>query len=176
MPEICVITKGKDLLQIGPKEFRDFIAPFIREKAFLNIQKVPTMDEQKKWVKARAKEMDQKLRLKVLLLDDGYVVGDCDAFRKSIAGEEGNVHFGLTVSRAYRGKGWGEKLLRMTIREARRRFKPHRMWIEHMDGNRPARRLYQKVGFVEIARLDGYHNHFGRRRDKVLMQYKGRER
>jgi len=173
MEEIRVITKGKDLLKIGSKAFKDFITPFVKEKSYLSVQKVPTLAQQKAWVVARAKEIDKKAIFYVVLFSDGKLVGDCSAHLASERQSEcHNVYFGLAISKPYWGMGWGEKLLRRAIIEAKKHFKPHRIWVEHTEGNLPARRLYQKVGFVEVGRLNEYDNHHGKFVDKILMQYK----
>lgn len=172
MPEIRIITKGKDLLKIGPKAFLDFIVPFVKERAQLSVQKVPSLAKERQWLKARARELDNELAISVLLFADGRLAGHCVARRSELDGERHNAHFGLSISKPYRGMGWGEKLLRATMRETRLRFKPHKMWIEHVEGNLPARRLYQKVGFCEVGRLREYEYHYGRYKDKILMQYK----
>lgn len=172
MHEIRVITRGRDLLKIGPKAFRDFIAPFVKERSSLTVQKVPTLAQERLWLKQKVNWMDKGNLLYVLLISDGRLAGNCEARRAELYGERFNVHFGLVISKPCRGQGWGEKLLRTAIKQSRRRFKPHRMWIEHVEGNTPARRLYQKVGFVKVGRLDGYENHYGAYKDKILMQYK----
>lgn len=172
MEEIRVITRGRDLLKIGPKAFLDFIAPFVKEKAFIVRQKVPTMAQQRVWVKKQAAELDHGRLLFVLLFDNGRLAGNCACRQSESEAEIHNAHFGLIISKPFRGIGWGEKLLRMAIAEAKKRFEPHRMWIECVDGNKAAHCLYKKVGFVEVGRLGEYHNHYGRWCDKVLMQYK----
>ncbi len=177
MHEIRVITKGADLLKIGPKAFRVFITPFVKEKSYLSVQKAPTLAQQKAWVVARAKEIDKKALFYVMLFSDRKLVGDCSAHLASERQSEcHNVSFGLAISKSHRGMGWGEKLLRRAIIEAKKRFKPHRIWIEHTEGNAPARRLYQKVGFVEVCRLNEYLNHHGVWKDKILMQYKPKKK
>ena len=172
MEEIRIIAKGAGLLKIGPKAFKDFIAPFVKEKSYLAVQKVPTLAQERRWLQNLAKRADERKSLFVFLFSDGKLVGNCNARIGEYAAERGNASFGLAMSKPYRGKGWGEKLLRRAIREAKARFKPHRLWIEHASGNTPARRLYQKVGFVEVGRLSEYHNHHGEWKDKILMQYK----
>ena len=172
MEEIRVITKGADLLKIGPKTFKDFITPFVKERAQLSILKAPTLAQELAWLKMQAAGLDKNQQFFVLLFINSKLAGNCDIRRKEPQAQSSNVHFGLAVSKPYRGMGWGEKLLRIAIAEAKKRFKPHRMWIEYCEGNAPARRLYQKVGFVEFARLDEYVDYFGQWRDSVLMQYK----
>ena len=176
MHEIRVVTKGKDYIKIGPKAFRDFIIPFVKERARISVQKVPSLAQERLWLKARARELDKKLAINVLLFVDGKLAGNCLARRSEMYSERHNVHFGLSISKPYRGMGWGEKLLRTTIREARLRFKSRQLWIEPMDGNVPARRLYKKVGFVQIGRLSDYEYYYGRYKDKILMQYKPKKK
>jgi RimJ/RimL family protein N-acetyltransferase len=110
----------------------------------------------------------------VLLLDGKRIAGMCDINRDPLQGREHNVSFGLSVASEYRRKGIGEMLLRKAIEVAKEQFRPHRMWIEYVDGNKTAARLYKKVGFREFARQDEYVCHYGAWHDCVLMQYKGK--
>jgi RimJ/RimL family protein N-acetyltransferase len=84
------------------------------------------------------------------------------------------VHFGLIIAKPHRGKGFGELLLRKCIGIAKKRMKPHRMWIEHVGGNNVAAKLYRKVGFVQVACLREYVCHFGKWHDRIQMEYKGK--
>jgi RimJ/RimL family protein N-acetyltransferase len=118
--------------------------------------------------------LDGKKAIMLVLFDGGRIAGTCEIRKGVLQNAASNAHFGLAIAKQYRGKGYGELLLRKGIEIAKRKFNPHRMWIEHVEGNAPAARLYKKLGFYEIARQNEYINHFGKWRDHVLMQYKGK--
>jgi len=171
--EIRVISKGPQLKKIGAKAFMDFINPFVGEKAYLSIQRKVTLRQEKEWLGKKAEEIDKGEQAEVLLFIDGKLAGNCDARKGELANQKHNVTFGLAVSRKWRGYGFGELLLRKGIAVAKKKFKPHRMWIEHNSENTVAARLYRKVGFVQAARLKHYSAHFGRYTDSCIMEYRG---
>ena len=169
------VAKPSHLRGFTARDFMDFINPFAGEKAYIRIRKKKTLAQERKWLAGIKKDINDGNHVRVLLVAGGKLAGVCDALRKSPEGESGNVHFGLAVSKKFRGRGFGELLLRKCIALARKKLKPHRMWIEYVEGNEPAERLYRKVGFVECCRLDEYVNHYGKWRDHVLMAYKGKK-
>ena len=152
MEEIRVITNGNELRADGAKAFMDYINPLIEEKTFILLDSPAILEDEEKWLENSARELDFGNVIKVLLLSGGEVCGICEA-RKGRLKERNNVSFGLSVSKEHRRKGYGEKLMRAAIAEARKSMKPHRMWIDYLGGNEPARKLYEKLGFVEVARL-----------------------
>lgn len=172
--EIRTISSGAALRKIGARAFMDFINSFVDEKAYLSIQKKVTLKQEKEWLKKKADEIDKGEQIGVLLFVGGKLAGNCDARRGALANQKHNATFGLAVSRKWRGFGFGELLLRRGIAEAKRRLKPHKMWIEHDSENKIAARLYEKVGFVEVARLKHQTMHFGRYTDNCIMEYRGR--
>jgi ribosomal protein S18 acetylase RimI-like enzyme len=165
-----IISSGKRFLQIDTKMLRDFINSFIAENAFLIYDKPFSFKEEKEFQKSKAKEIDAKECLFVICWDGKQLVGNSEA-RKEKFKSRHNAIFGLAVQKRYRGKGIGEKLLKMAIREAKVRFKAKYLWLDHADGNVPARNLYEKVGFLEVTRLKNYIKHSGKYRDKVIMKY-----
>lgn len=171
MHEIKVISKGRDLLKVGVKPFLKHINELVAEKSLIGADKKKMYAEEKKWLESCAKEIDRKNQLKVLLFVDGEFAGSCDVRKGQLEKERHNVHFGLSIGKKHRGNGYGEMLLRKGIAAAKKYFKPHKMWIEHTEGNGAAANLYKKAGFVEIARLKEYVYHFGEWRDKILMEY-----
>lgn len=172
MEEIRAISSGQELLKISAKEYMDYFNPFVEEKSYLLRDEPVTLEQEEKWLEKNAKEIDEGKLIKVLLLMDGKLAGMADA-RRGEDKQRHNVTFGLSVSKEYRGKGYGERLLRMAIEEAEKRLKPHRMWIEYVEGNEVAGKLYEKAGFVEVARLKDYVNHYGKWAGKVIMEYRG---
>ena len=167
------IIRGKDLLKIGAKRFRDFINPFAAERAYIMIEKPVSLEEERKWLKETARKIDAKEQVKLILSFEGKIAGVCDAMRKG-GKERHNIHFGLAIVKAHRGKEFGELLLRKGIKVAKEEMKPHKMWIEHVSGNNVAAKLYRKVGFVPVSRLREYVCHFGKWHDRIQMEYRGK--
>lgn len=170
--EIRLIKTGKQLRAIGSaKDFMDYINSFIEERTYILRDKLVTLKEERQWMKNEMKILDEKNVLKVILLAERKIVGIAEA-RKGSMKEKYNVSFGLLIAKEHRGKGYGKLLLKTAISEAKKYLKPHKMWIKYIANNSPAQKLYKSLGFVEVARLKDYVNHFGKWCDKILMEYK----
>lgn len=172
MHKIKIIRKGKDLLKIGAKAFKEYINPFVIERAFIILEKPVSLKEEEKWLKKTAQEIDAKKQIKIILFIDEKIAGVCDVHRKELK-EKYNVHFGLSIAKEHRKKGYGGMLLKKSIEVAKKYFKPHKLWIEYQEGNKAAKILYEKTGFVEFTELKEYINQFGEWKNKILMEYKG---
>lgn len=62
----------------------------------------------------------------------------------------------VAVKPSYRGKGIALKLMESLIEAAKER-KLEKLFLEVREGNAPARRLYEKVGFVEDGIRKNYY-------------------
>ncbi|MBU0586341.1 GNAT family N-acetyltransferase [Candidatus Micrarchaeota archaeon] len=171
--EIKIIKSGREFLKIGTaKEFMDYINPFVEDKTYILMENPISLKEEKQWFKNEIKSLDSGIVLKLILLADGKLAGISEG-RKGTLKNKYNVTFGLSVSKQHRGKGFGKKLLIRCIQESKKYFKPRKMWIEYISGNEVAKNLYESVGFVEVATLKEYVNHFGKWLDRVIMEYRG---
>ncbi|MEW5996209.1 MAG: GNAT family protein [Candidatus Micrarchaeota archaeon] len=175
MEELLIITKSSEwqklVRRLGVRQFQEFINSAIRERTLILMAKPVSLREEKEWSKSAGREIGAGKLIKIILAVDGKLAGVCDV-QKGRHKQGHNATFGLMVVKKHRGKGYGEMLLRKGIEVARKRFRPHKMWIEHIGGNEPARKLYEKAGFREVARLKEYVNHFGSWRDRIIMEYK----
>lgn len=72
-----------------------------------------------------------------------------------LVGDELQVHH-LAVRQSARGQGWGGVLLNDVL-EGAARLGGTQATLEVRAGNTPARRLYEKHGFVEVGRRPGYY-------------------
>lgn len=172
--KILIVSRGSQLKKIGARALMDYFNPIIGEKARVTLEKKVTLSEERKYVLEQAKLLDSKRLVKVFLFVQGSIAGISDIRKSALPSEGHNVSFGIAVSRKWRGFGLGELLLRRAIAEAKMRFSPKKMWLDRYSGNRIAARLYRKVGFAEVARLKGFHSHYGKCEDKVFMEYKGK--
>lgn len=155
----------------SPGLFRDFIVSMINEDTFLIVNKKPTLKEEKKWVKERLAGIRRGNELLTCAFDGKKLVGNCDA-RRGYGKESGNVEIGLAISKDYRGRGLGEKLLRKTIALVKKRFRAKNIHLRYIDGNKPAMSLYKKVGFRELTRMPKWVLYRGKYRDEHVMLLK----
>ncbi|MGD8277741.1 MAG: ribosomal protein S18-alanine N-acetyltransferase [Gemmatimonadota bacterium] len=85
-------------------------------------------------------------------LSDGVVVGFAVTWSVGDQAELGNV----AIAKDWRNLGIGERLVReVVVRLGRRGV--HEVFLEVRVSNRTARRLYERLGFVEIGRRRNYY-------------------
>ena len=169
--EILVVSRGSQLKKIGAKALMDYFNPIIESRAHVLLQKKVTLRQEKKYVLEQAKLLDSKRLVKIFLFVEKQVAGVSEIRRSAIPSEAHNATFSIAITPKWQGRGFGELLLRRAIAEAKKRFSPKKMWLDRYSGNKIAARLYEKVGFVEVARLKNYHSHYGKLGDKVFMEF-----
>lgn len=67
----------------------------------------------------------------------------------------------LFIDRRWQGRGLGEKAARLALAEMREDGRYSKAVLCYVEGDEPARRLYEKLGFVPTGEVDG---------DEVIMQ------
>jgi len=85
-------------------------------------------------------------------LSEGTVIGFAIAWSVGDQAELGNV----AVTKASRSRGIGERLVREVVTRLSRRG-VREIFLEVRVSNRTARRLYERLGFVEIGRRRNYY-------------------
>lgn len=77
--------------------------------------------------------------------------------------------FNLAVAPEFQGKGYGKQLLQGLI-DALAAQQIQTLWLEVRESNRPARALYEKIGFNEVTlRKNYYPTPDGKRENAVVM-------
>lgn len=106
----------------------------------------------------------------LLCAEEGRVVGHVELRGGRIAAELHRATLGMGIERPYVGQGHGTRLLAEAIRWAR--VEAGLAWIDLgvFAGNEPARRLYERAGFVTLGpRVDAFRLQDGTTITDVLM-------
>ncbi|HIH05460.1 TPA: GNAT family N-acetyltransferase [Candidatus Woesearchaeota archaeon] len=149
----------------SPKELADFINSFLKEKAYLRINRKISVAEEKAWIRSRLKGMKKGNIIHLHLECKGKLVGVVDAERGEYK-HHGNVFLGITILPPFRSKGLGEFALRELIARAKSEMKPKNIYLTVYTDNKKAIRLYRKLGFVRHHVLKNWINHYGRYLDE----------
>lgn len=150
------------------KAFRDFICELVDEETFILVNRKPGIKEEEAWLKDKLNGIRRREQVTLTAWDGGKLVGSCEAAKGRFK-DESNVSIGISVRKAYRGRGLGERLLRSTIILARQRLRPRNIFLHVSAPNKPAMSLYKKVGFREFARFPKWHLHKGEYVDGLYM-------
>jgi ribosomal-protein-alanine N-acetyltransferase len=99
-----------------------------------------------------------------LLLEDEKVIGYFVA--SSVAGEVTLMN--LVISPARQGAGYGRILLQFLIEYSKKKGEEE-IWLEVRASNITALALYDKLGFMEVERRQGYYPCAKGREDAIVM-------
>jgi RimJ/RimL family protein N-acetyltransferase len=134
--------------------------PFLYERAA-----PPTVDEERAFVRIVRENPGSVV---LVAVSGERIVGLLDFLREPRAQEAHGGRLGVSVARAWRGRGIGSALLRALIARAPRTG-IFRLELQVFENNPGAIRLYERVGFVHEGRRRGAVVVDGRRIDVLLM-------
>ncbi len=146
------------------KGFYKALDQVAREGKYLLLLKAPSMKNVKNFVLSNIKNKWTQF----VALDGGKVIGWCDIipYEHPTVSHTGKLGMGLLAS--YRGKGIGTQLMKACLKHSQSR-RLEAVYLDVYGSNKPAIRLYRKLGFkIDGIRKKG-RKHKGRYEDLVLM-------
>ncbi len=107
-----------------------------------------------KFKEGMSKEMGEKgWRKAWVALNKSEIVGHIDIRSNNILNSEHRVLLGIGVDINFRGLNIGQKLLEFVIEFCKTNNKISWIDLEVMSNNKPAKKLYEKVGFQQIYEI-----------------------
>lgn len=105
----------------------------------------------------------------VRTLEDSAFIGTSAIVNLNMFAHHAEIGINLAHP-AYRGKGYGREVMRLTMRYGFEQFNLNRIYLRVMSFNTRAIRLYEKLGFVEEAREREVFFHDGHYFDQLIMR------
>ncbi len=150
-------------------EFARFINELTEEKAHFTMDVLFSPEDVADWLRNEMSEVEKGECIHWRVFLEGKNVGWAHAKRCKWK-ERGNVEMGIGLSKEIQGQGLGRKLMEEIIPKAKKEWSPKNIYLEVSSGNDRARRLYESIGFKEVARLKDWVNHYGEYMDKIFME------
>ena len=155
----------------SPHAFLKHINDLVEEDTFLLINQKQIIAGERRWVTDRLHGIKSKKELLFVAWDENTIAGTCWA-RKGVWKSIENVSIGIAITKEYRRKGLGKKLLRLTIKKTREILKPRNIYLSLLAKNKTAYRLYYLVGFRQFALFPKWVKHKGKYLYEVYMLLK----
>jgi RimJ/RimL family protein N-acetyltransferase len=152
-------------------EMARYINSLIEGDEAILLDKPVTPEEEVPWLQEKMRLVEKDMLIDFVALDSKRVVAHLEV-RRGRGRERDIAGFGIGVVPDFQGQGLGPALLRVGIAEARKRWNPRIINIDYIEGNEKARKAYEKLGFVEVARLPKWTMWRGKARDHVWMVLK----
>lgn len=165
-----IIRKITKLDLKDAQKFQFFINSVIKEDAKILMNEQATLNDQKKFIEKVLVGAKNKTKVQLLAECDNKIIGvtdiELERWRRNHIG-----HFGIIITKDYRGMGLGKHLMSKIIKLAKKELKPSPKMIqlEVYANNKPAIKLYEKMGFKHIARLPKQIQYKSKLIDELVM-------
>ena len=161
---------GDEIRLIPLEEWLSHINSLVDEDALILADEPKMPEEEEAFVEALAREVDKGEKIVVGLFESGKLRGLCFASRGK-GRERYVVDFGIAISTPrLRGKGYGYRMLKMAMELSKAFWDVKKFTISYIEGNEPARKLYEKLGFKEVCKLKHHVWYKGKMVSKVVME------
>jgi len=160
---------GEIISSFSIKYWTEWINEFVREKAYINVQKEQEYYEETLFLADLLKRIWKKETFMIIAIDrlKKEIAGICDVFYYGESKKA--INFGLLVKREYRNKGLGKRLLKYGIEYGKKIFKPKTIYINYAKPNKIAERLYKSLGFRELCVSSNKLKYYDKVVDEVWM-------
>lgn len=150
--EVSIVTPDMD----GLKAITDFVNKLSKEDTFLSFAgEEYSLEKEEAWLSNALNEIKFKKNYIIWAVIDSQIIGNVD-IKVGRAREEHVGTIGLMVDSDFRGNGLGEYLIRKILDEGKK-MGLKIATLNVFSDNIPARKLYEKVGFIEYGKLsDGF--------------------
>ncbi|MFZ2205989.1 MAG: GNAT family N-acetyltransferase [Microgenomates group bacterium] len=160
----------RSLEQNDVQELLSFMNALSKEQTYIRLQgEELTMDEEIRYIDDFIRRVREKKAIKLLAFNGKELVGVADVYLKDKIENHIGV-FGITIKKEWRGKGIGRKLMEQTLREAATSIDGLKIIELGVFANNPvAKKMYEKMGFVEYGKLPKGIRHKGEFVDHLYM-------
>lgn len=150
------------------KKFQDFINSFVDEDAMILAKKKYSLKEEKEWLRGMNLAIKNKKVVYFFAEDNKKIVGAVE-IKQHIGRLDHTGEFGICIKNGYRRIGLGKYLGKEIIKLAKRRLKIKIVRLGVYSLNRPAQKLYEKLGFKKVARIPKQVQYKGKLIDEFIM-------
>ncbi|MBI4896232.1 MAG: GNAT family N-acetyltransferase [Candidatus Aenigmarchaeota archaeon] len=149
--------------------FQSFINPIVVEHAFIGLQKKVSPKQEKKFLSELLAACKKGGTIALVVETNGTVVTSCQIARDNADATRHVAHIGIAIAKDYRRLGLGTRLLRLLIEFGQSELHAEVITLSVYSGNKPAQRLYKKVGFVKIGVIPKGAKVAGKYYDNIIM-------
>lgn len=167
---------GKEVVLRFPKKddvnkFLDYINILIEEKTMILMMEKITLEEEREWLEGTIKGIENDIKIMIMIEIDNQVIANATVQRiaKRRNANEHIGNFGVAIRKEYRRKGLGKLLLEMLIEMAKKEWKIELAQLSVYDSNKPARELYNILGFKEVGRIPKGVKFYNKYMDEIIM-------
>jgi ribosomal protein S18 acetylase RimI-like enzyme len=152
------------------KKATEYVNSLIEENAMIKINVKQTVRQETVWLKGLLRDMRKNKKHALVGEVDGTIVSVIE-LRKEKWRQSHVATVGLGVKREYRRLGVATAMMR-TILDIGKKDKDIKViYLDVYENNKPAIKLYKKLGFKKVAKLKNRVQYKGKLRDQLIMDF-----
>ena len=169
------IKDGRMIILRRPKmsdvnQLKDYINALIDEDAMIRINEKQTLKSERVWLTDLMRKIRKNKLHKFVAEYNGEIIGNVE-LRKQIGRESHVAIIGLSVKKEYRRLGVGTVLMKRILGIGKQDKEIKVIIIDVYADNKPAIKMYKKLGFKHAARLKNRVKYKGKLGDKLIMDF-----
>ncbi len=152
------------------KDFTVFINSLIEEGAKIRLNRKQTLKDREKWIKEKENNIKKKKEFFLIAEHNKKIIGTASVCLKG--GSQSHVgEFFISIVDGYRRIGLGKSLMNEVINLAKKELKDNMKIVRLgvFSNNKPAIRLYEKMGFKMVAKIPKQLQYKKRLIDEIIM-------
>ncbi len=154
--ETIVTKSGKKLMVRAPnpgdaKVVLTYINELVLEDVPILVNEKQTLEDEERYIKEALAEIEREEKIQLLVFDGEKLVGNAQVDRGKYREKHVGV-LGISIAKDFRGMGVGYKLAK-AVTEKARGIGVKIVVLEYMKINKLARKMYEKLGFIEFGEL-----------------------
>lgn len=170
-----IILNGKKILIRRPKysdlkSFLEYINSLVKEDAMINVNRKVTLKEESEWLKKTLASIIKNKSHDLVGYYDGEIIGYVGVTKQEFRLSH-TARFGITIKRNYRNIGLATALSKTMIDIAKKDSQIKILYLDVINKNKAAMKLYKKIGFKKVALLSNIALYKGKYLDTFVMDY-----
>ena len=168
--KIIIRRLAKDDIK-NVRKFQDFINSLVEEDAMISKNKRVSLKEEINWLKNTTKAIDKKRTVYLVAESDKTIIGTTEVALNHKGRNSHVAGLGVSIRKGYRRIGLGKQLMKEIIKLAKRKLKPKPKMIRlsALSKNKPAMKLYRKMGFKKVAKIPRQLQYKGKLCAEIVM-------
>jgi len=153
------------------KQFTKYINSLVDEDAMIKINERQTLKSETAWLKGVLSDIRKNKKHSLLAECEGELISMVE-LRKGFGRQSHVASIGMGVKKNYRRLGVATRMMKEILDIGRKDKDVKIIYLDVYAYNRPAIKLYKRLGFKKVAKLKNRVQHKGKLGDQLIMDYK----
>ncbi len=154
------------------KQLREYVNSLIDEDALIKINERQSLKQETGWLKGVLKDVRKNKKHALLAECNGEVISVIE-LRKGMWRQSHVASIAIGVKKGYRRLGVGTIMMKTLLEIGKKDKGIKVIFLDVYSKNKPAIKMYKKLGFKKVAKLKNRVRYKGKLGDQLIMDFEG---